>query len=142
MRLLQRRHDAVALLLIQRALLKPLVQQAQVIHFLQDAKALRAGQRQRRTLQLGQQRAATRFDGAQAALMQQCVAQIVACSVGELRRVQAGLSGPQRIKLIGNHLPVNVQVVAFLDACLAVFPGHTRFAVACPRAGARLHAPP
>ena len=53
MRLLQRRHDAVALLLGQRALLQPLVQQAQVIHFLQDAKALRAGQRQRRTLQLG-----------------------------------------------------------------------------------------
>ena len=52
------------------------------------------------------------------------------------------MSGPQRIKLIGNHLPVNVQVVAFLDARFAVVPGHARFAVACPGAGAGLHALP
>ena len=83
----QQLHDGVALRQAQRLLAQVRVQHTQVVHLLQDAKALRAGQGQWGTLFIGQQGAAPRLDRAQRALVQQRVTQFGAGLLVEQRGV-------------------------------------------------------
>ena len=131
---LQRGHHCIALGQRQRHFAQRAVQQAQVVHLLQDAKTLRTGQGQRGALLIGQQGAAAGAHGAQRALVQQRVAQIGARYLGEQRGLQCRLGCPQRVKLLRNHGAVYVQVVAFVDAFFALIAGVGRFTVARPHA--------
>ena len=74
----------------QRHLAQRAIQQAQVVHLLQDAKALCAGQGQRCALLIGQQGAAARAHGAQRALDEgpRVLSNIVDCAPEE---VHAGM---------------------------------------------------
>ena len=131
---LQRRHHRIALGQRQRHLAQRAIQQAQVVHLLQDAKALCTGQGQRCALLIGQQGAAARAHGAQRALVQQRVAQVGPRHLCEQRGLQRCLCRPQRIELLRNHGAIHVQVVAFVDALFALIGGVGRFTVACPHA--------
>ena len=111
-----------------------------------DAKTLAARQCQWRTRFVGQQRATPRLDRPQIALMQQRVAQGIACGIGVVGRIEGGLRSPQRIELLSDHGAVHVEVIALVDALLAVLAHVGCFAVArthalaCNAFGARVHA--
>ena len=86
-------------------------QQAQVVDFLVNAKALLAGQGQWGALFARQQSAAARLDGFEWALVPQAVFEFGACRFMEQLRVELGLLGPERIELGFDHGAVNVEVV-------------------------------
>jgi len=117
---LQRLYQRVALCQRQGFLPKPTAQHPQIRQLLINAKALRARQRKRSAFFIRQQRAAPWNHGLECPLKQQRVFQFAACQLVKQCRVKADLRRPQRIKFGLDHGPVDVQVVAFVDAGLAV----------------------